>query len=261
MGITVTGFTSARMLAIENNSVVDGEVVVDDLILTRHDGGVINAGNVRGQQGPIGSIQEVGTFIFGGWATTPVGYLILDGTTITNGALIYDDLAACFPGWVSNDNLILPNGAGSVIMGAALAGVISGSMLHSVTTANMPLHTHTGPNHAHTGPSHSHTGPSHSHTGPSHQHTGPSHRHMATHNHPAVTSGSDSHEHDYLRSQTTYLDRNDPGTGGPLSLAGANGTYGTSLESHNHTVDLPSISANTDYNGTGNTAFWNSKNW
>jgi hypothetical protein len=39
------------MLAIEAASVVDGEVVGDDLILTRQDGSQINAGDVRGAQG------------------------------------------------------------------------------------------------------------------------------------------------------------------------------------------------------------------
>ena len=45
---TVTGYTAARMKLIEDASVVDGEVVGDDLILTRYDESTINAGNVRG---------------------------------------------------------------------------------------------------------------------------------------------------------------------------------------------------------------------
>lgn len=52
---TITGLTAARMLAIEAASVVDGEVVGDDLILTRHDGSNINAGDVRGPQGLTGA--------------------------------------------------------------------------------------------------------------------------------------------------------------------------------------------------------------
>jgi hypothetical protein len=51
---TVTGFTASRMLAIENGTVVDGDVVGDDLHLVKRDGGVINAGNVRGPIGPAG---------------------------------------------------------------------------------------------------------------------------------------------------------------------------------------------------------------
>lgn len=42
------------MLEIEAASIVDGEVVGDDLILTKHDASTINAGSVRGPQGDPG---------------------------------------------------------------------------------------------------------------------------------------------------------------------------------------------------------------
>lgn len=51
---TITGLTAERMLEIEAASIVDGEVVGDDLILTRHDTTQINAGDVRGPAGPQG---------------------------------------------------------------------------------------------------------------------------------------------------------------------------------------------------------------
>lgn len=51
---TVTSYTAERMKAIEDGTVVDGDVVGNDLILTRHDGSQINAGNVRGPQGTPG---------------------------------------------------------------------------------------------------------------------------------------------------------------------------------------------------------------
>lgn len=53
---TVTVLTAEKMLEIEAASVVDGDVSGDNLILTRHDGTEINAGNVRGPQGPQGNI-------------------------------------------------------------------------------------------------------------------------------------------------------------------------------------------------------------
>lgn len=55
---TVTGLTADRMLAIEAASVVDGDVVGDNLILTKHDGTQINAGSVRGPQGVPGPIGQ-----------------------------------------------------------------------------------------------------------------------------------------------------------------------------------------------------------
>lgn len=51
---TITGLTADRMLEIEAASVVDGDVVGNDLFLTKHDGTIINAGNVRGPVGPDG---------------------------------------------------------------------------------------------------------------------------------------------------------------------------------------------------------------
>lgn len=59
----VTGLTAARMLAIEAASVVDGEVVGDDLILTKHDGSTVNAGNVRGPTDPTDTAATPGTIV------------------------------------------------------------------------------------------------------------------------------------------------------------------------------------------------------
>lgn len=51
---TITGLTAARMTQIEAQSVVDGDVVGGNLILTKHDGTTINAGSVVGPVGPQG---------------------------------------------------------------------------------------------------------------------------------------------------------------------------------------------------------------
>lgn len=55
---TVTGLTAERMLEIEAASIVDGDVVGDNLILTRHDSTQINAGSVRGPQGDAGPVGQ-----------------------------------------------------------------------------------------------------------------------------------------------------------------------------------------------------------
>jgi hypothetical protein len=57
----VTGFTSARMLVIENETVVDGEVQGDNLILMTRQGTPIDAGSVRGPQGTPGTNGTNGT--------------------------------------------------------------------------------------------------------------------------------------------------------------------------------------------------------
>ena len=62
---TVTGFTAERMLVIENETVVDGEVRDTNLFLIRRDGVEIDAGWVKGApggmgpQGPPGVIQSI----------------------------------------------------------------------------------------------------------------------------------------------------------------------------------------------------------
>lgn len=58
---TVTGFTAERMLIIENETVIDGEVRADNLILQRRDGIEIDAGNVRGPKGDQGTPGTNGT--------------------------------------------------------------------------------------------------------------------------------------------------------------------------------------------------------
>jgi microcystin-dependent protein len=56
---TITGLTAQRMLEIEAASVVDGEVVSGNLVLTTHGGTNINAGSVIGPVGPTGPVGPV----------------------------------------------------------------------------------------------------------------------------------------------------------------------------------------------------------
>lgn len=59
---TITGLTADRMLEIEAASVVDGDVINGELILTKHDGSSVNAGSVigpPGPEGPMGSDMDV----------------------------------------------------------------------------------------------------------------------------------------------------------------------------------------------------------
>lgn len=69
---TVTGLTAARMLEIEAASVVDGDVVGNDLVLTRHDGTQISAGNVRGLKGDAGTPVNYASPVFTGVVKLPI---------------------------------------------------------------------------------------------------------------------------------------------------------------------------------------------
>lgn len=80
----VTGYTAARMKAIEDQAIINGGVVLDNLILTRFNGVQINAGNVRGPQGTTGATGPSGTAVVTSttYPTTPVvGQLIYESDT------------------------------------------------------------------------------------------------------------------------------------------------------------------------------------
>ena len=58
---TVTGYTAEKMDEIADATIVDADVVGDNLILERLDGGTIDAGSVRGPQGVAGTNGTNGT--------------------------------------------------------------------------------------------------------------------------------------------------------------------------------------------------------
>lgn len=86
---SVTGYTAARMQEIEDQAIVDGSIVGDNLILERHNGGTINAGNVRGAAGPTGPPGAVG----GSVGTVDNRVVRADGTggTTAQGSLVTID--------------------------------------------------------------------------------------------------------------------------------------------------------------------------
>jgi hypothetical protein len=93
---TVTGFTAERMLVIENETVVDGEVQGDNLLLARRDGVQIDAGNVRGPKGDKGDTGTPGVITSVNDISTPSVYsprvfqnkiAIDDWSTAPNGSI------------------------------------------------------------------------------------------------------------------------------------------------------------------------------
>lgn len=81
---TIIALTSPEMLRIENETVINGVVQTDNLILTKKDNTQINAGSVRGPQGPAGTPGTNGTNGTNG-ATGTAGR---DGITIPSGGAI-----------------------------------------------------------------------------------------------------------------------------------------------------------------------------
>jgi microcystin-dependent protein len=167
---TVTGFTAERMLAIENGTVVDGDVVGTDLILITRGGTQINAGSVQGPQG-IQGIQgnpgvdgatiPTGQLANYPKAPVPAGWLICDGTiyNIVDYPALGAYLANTFGG-NGTTTFAVPNYKGRVQVNVDGAqpeftpvGKIGGEKAHILTVAEMPVHAHghslAAPQHVH----------------------------------------------------------------------------------------------------------------
>jgi microcystin-dependent protein len=100
--------------------------------------------------------------------TPPAGWLFMDGQTLANAQSVYPALWAALPAtFKSGTSIILPDLRGRVTLhagtGAGLTnrvlGATGGAETHTLTTAQLPSHSHTA-----TQASHSHTVNSHSHT-------------------------------------------------------------------------------------------------
>lgn len=122
---------------------------------------------------------------------------------------------------------------GRFLRGSTSAGSTGGSDSFTLSTTNMPAHTHTGPSHTHTGPSHTHS---------------------ISHNHGAATTSSHAgHTHPRKNGLYANSDFYDASTAYGNNGAWAASTSGRSGGSHSHTFDVPSFSGTSGSGGTGNT--------
>jgi len=127
---TVTGYTASRMQDIEDNSIVGGSVVVDNLILEKHNGDTIDAGNVRGADGPP-STTTVGLV----WATD-IGSLGLGFRQVTSAQ------ATGTPTNVFASSMTIPT-----VIGRRYSYVLSGAVLFEIATATAHIRVlHSGTN-------------------------------------------------------------------------------------------------------------------
>ena len=170
---TVTGLTAARMQEIADASIVSGEIVGDDLILTTSGGDDINAGNVVGPLGPTGSVVMFASL------TPPSGWLLCDGSAVsrTTHADLFSVIGTSFGAGNGTTTFNVPNLKGRVAVGRDSAeprfndlGETGGEITHLLTTAEIPSHTHTQNSHNHTQDAHNHTQNSHNHIQDPHSH-------------------------------------------------------------------------------------------
>ena len=182
------------------------------------------------------------------------------GSTFPAGGIImWSGSVANIPsGWVlCNGSNSTPDLRNKFVIGAGSSynpGASGGATSVTLSTSNMPSHSHTGASHSHTIGSHSHTVSSHSHTIGSHTHTfsslvnGYTSIQSDNHYHTANTSSGGSHSHTYsrLNSQTSYT------RGIPIGSGGAAGSsFGTQTTdaggAHTHYVETGGVSDNHDH--------------
>lgn len=277
---TITGFTAARMLEIENESIVDGNVVGDNLILVRRDLVEINAGSVRGPIGtpgvsqaqlddfientsPVGSITDyIGT-------VAPPKWLVMEGQTIVGGQSLYPSLWAILPASMkSGANIIMPDTRGRMTVGLNTAdslfdliGDTGGSKDAVVGT-----HFHGQITHQHTGPNHQHSGTNHTH-GPGSlvANAVANHQHTINHDHPSFYTDPENAINIFAYTWNGGGAYNVNLTGGPYNPS----LIDTALINHQHMIDVPnftgwsgengahshSIGGSTAADGTGMTGF------
>jgi microcystin-dependent protein len=181
---TITGLTASRMLEIEGESIVDGEIIAGNLILTKHDGTTINAGPVIGPPGPQGpagpaSVSSIPGEIklwpgsalpnpasYGKWVWADGAVYIVADYPLAAGNIAAQwrtfagasdpgapnfrvpDLRGLVPAGMD----AMPGGARANRMTRAVAITLAGRAgeeTHLVTIAEMPPHAHGGGNHAH----------------------------------------------------------------------------------------------------------------
>lgn len=109
--------------------------------------------------GPVGMMVDyVGT-------TAPTGWAVMDGSTITGGQTLYPSLWAVLPAvFKSGANIVLPDTRGRVSVGRDSAdaqfdnvGDTGGAKTVTLTTAQMPVHTHLQNSHNHNQNAHDHS--------------------------------------------------------------------------------------------------------
>lgn len=139
---TVTGVTAERAQQIEDASVVGASIEGSDLILKTHGGTQINVGRISP---PPYTAYPVGSVYMTDRSDNPSTYM--EGGT-----------------WVRWGKGRVPVGVDEAQTEFNQKELVGGAKTHTLSTGEMPSHTHGNAAHNHTGDPHTHSGVAHSHS-------------------------------------------------------------------------------------------------
>lgn len=185
--------------------------------------------DAEGSIGLIELLSPAGTLRASLTSAAETGWLAM-GQTVSNAQTLYPTLWGKAPaGWKSGSSLVLPSMDDVSLAGAGGGGVLGalfGSNTSTLTSNNLPSHTHTMPGHTHTTPAHTHTG---------------------------STGSAGSHTHSY--DKPTFFQNVNAGQGFSIVTDQPASTGNTgSAGAHTHTVTIDSGgSGTTGSGGSGNT--------
>jgi microcystin-dependent protein len=153
-----TDFTAGEVLAA-----ADLNDTFDD---ARENASNLSSGTVAEARLPNGVPVPIGTILETLRDTAPTNFALCQGQTLTAAESVYPALWAALPvAFKSGSDIILPDMRGRVNIGAGTGagltartlGGTGGTETHTLTTGEMPVHTHTQNSHNHTQNNHQHS--------------------------------------------------------------------------------------------------------